>query len=64
MVHSMNMVRVDLSLNKVLFKTSKDVEAQLMVNLKFEKEKERIKKDQEMKEMEASRIELRRSHRK
>ena len=60
----MNLVDVDLSLNKILFKTLKEVEVQLGINKKFEKEKKRIKKDMELKEMEASRIELRRSHRK
>lgn len=43
--HSMNIVAVDLSLNKILFKTLKDVETQLHINQKFAREKKRIRKD-------------------
>lgn len=62
--HSMNILEVDLAMNKILFKTLKEVEVQLHINQKFAKEKKRIKKDMELREMEASRIELRQNHRK
>ena len=62
--HSMNMVTCDISLNKCMPKSIKEVENQLQVNRRFFQERKNLETQAEIKIKKASRIELRRNQRK
>ena len=57
----MNLVSCDLSMNKVMHRDLRDLDAQLAINRKFKNDVKNIEIEREKKQMEFAGIELRRN---